>query len=190
MGRCPRGEPDERDDSRRWRLCRWKRRIVSRPDRPDCEERRRARRGGRPGGLRLPPSEHTHRPEGHPPRRLALSIVDVEPHPPRPAPVQRPGAVLQAPGANMVDRFAEPRIGGRAGKGCGRAEVVEPPEHVVAPSIRVREEQESLVGRLTGTETAEESPFQEIPPLPKRGPPAIRGYHRWPARTPRAPRAR
>src|SRR6266536_6198315 len=60
---------------------------------------RLARRGRRAGGLFLPPSECTHRPEGHPPRGLALAVVDVEPHPPRRAPVERPGAVLRAPRA-------------------------------------------------------------------------------------------
>ncbi len=50
----------------------------------------------------------------------------------------------------------------RAGEGGGRAEVVEPPEHVVVPSVRVNEVQESLVGRLTRAETAKERPLQEV----------------------------
>src|SRR5207249_8879040 len=108
----------------------------------------------------LPPSEHPQRPEGHPPRGLPRAIVDVEPHPPRRAPVQRPGAVLQAPGANVVDRVPEPRVGGSAGQGPSSSEVVECPEHVVAPSIRVEEQQESLVGQLTRAETANERPLQ------------------------------
>src|SRR5207247_8069529 len=62
----------------------------------------------------LPPSEHPQRPEGHPSRWLALAVVAVEPHPPRRSPVEPPGGVLQAPGANVVDRLTEPRVGGHA----------------------------------------------------------------------------
>ena len=43
-------------------------------------------------GLPFPPLEHPQRSEGHPPRGLTLDVVDVEPHPPRRAPVERPGA--------------------------------------------------------------------------------------------------
>ena len=66
--------------------------------------------------LTLPPSEHPHRPKSHPPRRLALPLVDLEPHPPCQAPVEGPGAVLQASGTNVVDRLAKSRIGIGAGQ--------------------------------------------------------------------------
>src|SRR5205823_6262076 len=96
------------------------------------------------------------------PRGLALAVVDVEPHASCWAPVERPGAVLQAPRADVVDCLAESIIGGSGVQSGGRAEIVERSEHVVVPSIRVQEVQESLVGRLTRAEAAEERPLQEV----------------------------
>src|ERR1039457_4583327 len=109
-----------------------------------------------------PPSEPAPRPQSHPARRLAHSVGHIEPDPAGQAPVEGPGAVLQASGTNVVDRFAESRVGRGAGQGSGRAEVVKCPQDVVAPAVGMKKSQKLFVGRLTGAEPTEEGALQKI----------------------------
>src|SRR5581483_1890871 len=107
------------------------------------------------------------RPQGDPARGLALPLVHLEPDPAGRAPVERPRTVRQAPGTNVIDRRAELLVGrGPGPRGSwqrgGGTEVVQGPQDVVVPAVRVRETQELLVGRLAGAEAAEEPAFQEV----------------------------
>ncbi len=94
----------------------------------------------------MPPSQHPHSPERHPSRRLALPVVDLEPHPTCRASVELPAAVPKASGTQVLDRLAETRIGIIAGQDRAGAEIVERTQNVVAPAVRVQEVQEALVG--------------------------------------------
>src|ERR1700761_406334 len=66
-------------------------------------------RGGR--SQPLPPLEYAHRLQRHPLRRLARSVVHLEPDPAGQAPVEGPAAVRRAAGPNMIDRVAQPWVG-------------------------------------------------------------------------------
>src|SRR5919202_4150339 len=110
----------------------------------------------------VPPAQDAQRPQRHPARRLARPVVDVEPDPARERPVERPRPVARAPGADVLDRVAEPRVGCGAGQLAGGAEVVEGAQHVVAPAVRMQERQEPLVGLLARAETTEEPALQEV----------------------------
>ena len=117
--------------------------------------------GGR-RGLVLPPLEHPQRPERYPPRGSVQAVVDVEPGSTLRIPVERRGAVLQAPGADMVNRLAQPGVRRHAGQNRRGAEVVQRAEHVVVPSIGMEKVEVSLVGRFACGEPTEQGALQEI----------------------------
>jgi hypothetical protein len=88
----------------------------------------------------------------------------------------------------VVDGLAEPRIGSGAGQGGGRTEVIQCPEHVVPPSVRMREAQKLLVGRFAGTETTEEAALQHDPTRGQdRTPGAATMKMPWPSTAGRPP---
>jgi AraC-like DNA-binding protein len=106
----------------------------------------------------LPPVEHPHCPERHPARRLTRSVVQVEPDPAGQGPVQQPGAVRAPLGTYVLNRIAQPRVRLVA----GGAEIVQRPQYVVPPPIRMQEFQERLVRGLTRADSAEKSAFEQI----------------------------
>src|SRR6185295_3788612 len=59
-------------------------------------------------------------------------------------------------------RLAEPRVGSGAGKRGGGAEVVQRPQDVVAPAVRMQEVQKALVRRLARAETTEEAALEQV----------------------------
>jgi hypothetical protein len=85
------------------------------------------------------------------------------------------GAVAQASRANVVDGLAQPRVGSHAGQGGRRAEVVEPTEHVVVPSIGVEQVEVPLFGRFTRAEPTEQGAASGGTPRRRGAPPATRG---------------
>ena len=117
--------------------------------------------GGHPARAESPPVQHPQRPQRDPARRLPDALVHREPDTPARRPVERPAPVGQPAPADLGDRLAEPRVGAPAVDERGGAEVVEPAQDVVAPAVRVPEQQEVRVGRLAGREPAEQRAFQQ-----------------------------
>ncbi|EGY00900.1 hypothetical protein AZA_79906 [Nitrospirillum viridazoti Y2] len=100
--------------------------------------------------------------------------MDLEPHPPAQVPVQRPGAVRLASGAQMGDGLGQARIGRGAGQLAGGAEIVQRPQDVIAPAVGVQQVQELRVGRLARRQAAEQVAGQQVfLPRPPRVPRAV-----------------
>src|SRR5437899_1096556 len=97
---------------------------------------RAARRSGVVGaslrtGL-LVPAEDAQAPEGVPPARTALALVDLDRHPAGVPGLERPPAVAVALRRDQLDRLGHALVG----RNASAAQVLQPPQRIVVPPRR------------------------------------------------------
>src|SRR5438045_6595593 len=144
-------------------------RSVARPDQltqPALPSAGRGESGGDRSWSLLVPPEHAHGPEGVPPTRSPLALVQREVQLAGMGILEGPAAVRIALGLDQVDRPGHSLVR----NGAGRAQVVETSEYVVMPIGRVGELRPGrgamgiavLVDHLTGRQPAKHPPLEEV----------------------------
>src|SRR5436305_6432539 len=119
-------------------------------------QRERPRWGRRESAF--PPVEHPERAEGVPAARLPHATLEGEVDTTGMDPIEQPTAVRLPLRAHDLDGLRHPGIGLRA----RMPEVVERPEHVVAPGVREREVEVRRTYHLAGALAAEQASLEQV----------------------------